>query len=163
MVVIGIDPGKTGGIAFMDPSLNCQTFKMPIYPNSNRIDVGKLQEIFLEKAFKTLLFGEKIAYVERQQVRHGQRGGSIIGENYGRILTVLELLDISYKEVLPWTWKGWLFPGKKTDQNKKIAIEWCVDQGYELPTLRPKGKILHDGVADAICIAKYGWYDFRNS
>jgi len=155
MVVIGIDPGKTGGIAFMNSESNCKAFPLPI--EINRVDVGKLQEIILEQAQYTPVRYKSVAYIERQHVRAMQRGGILIGENYGRVLAVLDLLEIPYVEVLPYTWKGTLFPGVNTKGDKEITVKRCLDQGYKLPTLRPNGKKLHDGVADAICIAAYGW------
>jgi len=30
-----------------------------------------------------------------------------------------------------------------------------LEKGYKLPTLNPKGKKLHDGIADAICMAEF--------
>jgi len=52
-----------------------------------------------------------------------------------------------------------MFPDQKTNKDKDVAIKYCLEAGYELPTLRPKGKKLHDGVADSICIALYGLKD----
>lgn len=163
MIVIGIDPGKYGGIVFMDMGKNCKTFPLPL--TGNRIDVGSLQELIYETGLHDVSFWDRaaggnvewaIAYVEIQQVRHGNMGNLLIGENYGRILAVLELMDITIRLVRSQDWKKAMFPGQKTAGNKDISIQYCLDAGYELPTLRPKGKKLHDGIADAVCIALYG-------
>ena len=160
MVIIGIDPGKTGGVALMNERRNCHTFPLPMV--DNKVDVGALQEIILEYfSGRSTATDSTIwkAYLERQQLRSGNRGNMVIGENYGRITAVLDLLRIPTKEVSPHLWKKTLFPGQKTKGNKEISIKKCLEEGYQLPTLRPRGKILHDGIADAICIALYGWND----
>lgn len=154
MIVVGIDPGKQGGIAFLEKGKNCVggMYKMPL--EGSKVDVGELQTIFLEH----LSIGEEHKiYIEKQQVRARQRGGALIGENYGRIMAVLELLELSIVEVIPKVWKSTLFPGQVTVGRKDISIQRCIDEGYILPTLTLRGKKLHDGIADAICIALYGW------
>jgi len=160
MIVVGIDPGKTGGIAFLEKGKNCEggLYKMPI--NVSKVDVGELQTIFLEH----LSTGEEHqVYIEKQQVRARQRGGALIGENYGRIVAVLELLELTTIEVIPRVWKSTLFPDQVTAGNKEISIQKCINEGYDLPTLKPTGKKLHDGIADAICIALYGWKKLETS
>ena len=160
MIIIGIDPGKQGGMAFMDEGRNCRTFPLPMI--DRKVDVGALQEFILDnyQVFLSSILNRSIlVYLEKQQVRGGQRGQALIGENYGRITAVLDLLKLVTKEIPSPTWKKALFPDQKTHGNKEISIQKCLEWGYELPTLRPKGKKLHDGIADAICIAMYGWYD----
>ena len=147
-------------MAFIDEVRNCQTFPLPIV--DRKVDVGALQEIILEYFSGGSTVTDLVlwrVYLEKQQIRGGQRGQALIGENYGRITAVLDLLRIPTKEVTSPVWKKALFPGKKTYKDKKISIEKCLEEGYTLPTLRPRGKILHDGIADAICIALYGWND----
>ena len=166
MIIIGIDPGKYGGIAFMNKGENTRAFPLPTV--DDRVDVGKLQEMIYEIGYHEVNFwgrahgGEAewaIAYVEVQQTRAGNKGNLLIGANYGRILAVLELMDISIREVTPRKWKGSLFPDQKTEGDKDVSIKYCVEAGYDLPSLRPRGKKLHDGVADAICIAVFGVKD----
>jgi hypothetical protein len=150
----------------MDKGENCKAFPLPV--TGNRIEVGILQELIYEEGFHDVGFWERAsggeaewatAYVEIQQIRSGNRGNLLIGENYGRILAVLEMMDITIRLVRSGDWKKALFPGQKTQGNKDISIQYCLQAGYELPTLRPKGKKLHDGVADSICIALYGLDD----
>jgi len=166
MIIIGIDPGMTGGITFMSEGKNCKSFPLPV--EGKRVDVGKLQELIYEVGFHEVNFWNRvadgeaewaIAYVEVQQIRSGNRGNLLIGENYGRILAVLELMEITIRLTRSGDWKAEMFPGQKTNKDKDVAVQYCLDAGYELPTLRPKGKKLHDGVADSICIALYGLND----
>lgn len=154
MIVVGIDPGKQGGIAFMVRGKDCKAFPLPIV--DRKVDVGKLQELIIENCTAMDFGGHVYAFVEVQQIRSGNRGNLLIGENYGRITAMLDLLTYSTEEVHAWDWKKALFPGKKTKGNKEISIKRCLDEGYDLPTLKPAGKKLHDGIADAICIALYG-------
>ena len=165
MIVTGIDPGKQGGIAFMDEGKNCLAYPLPQV--NGKVDVGKLQELILEYYHSWLskhhswlskhFTFEYKAFIEIQQVRGGQKGQFGIAENYGRITAILDLLSIQIEEVRPVEWKGMLPPREEGETDKDVSIQYCLDLEYKLPTLKPKGKKLHDGIADAICIALYGW------
>jgi hypothetical protein len=171
MVVIGIDPGLNGGIAFIDEGKNCHAFPLP-YNDNKRLNPGELQKLIMEEfydwfegyhaRFKEPNHPWATVYVERQFIRGRQKGALAIGENYGRIMATLELLgEMPVKEVRPVDWKGMLPSREKGQTEKDVSIQYCLDREYEIPTLKPRGKILHDGIADAICIALYGWEEIE--
>ena len=151
MTTLGIDPGKSGGIAIFQNGelLGCE--RMPLA--SGTIDVSALQQIIIENRAES-------AVIEKQHTRGGQGGNLTIGANYGRILAVLELCGVPYREVHPSKWtakiRQWLandlIPVSK--DKKALSATYCQHMGYDVPVLR-SGR-LHDGCTDAVCIGKYG-------
>lgn len=151
MNVLGIDPGKGGGICFIS--------------TQGVVHVGKMVEgkaLFQYLTETRDQFGPMICYLERVSSWRGELNdapGKRFGldkmlANFNRIKNTLELADIPYIIVSSITWQGYL---KKTGvstrgfKNKKNA--W---KGFAIEKFPRKLKQINLATADAICIAWYG-------
>jgi hypothetical protein len=142
-MILGIDPGQSGGLAFVDlDSRQCHLCPMPI--RGGRVDVDTLQDLIVQHY-------PRRAYLEAQRVKSGQRGQALIMLNQGRLEAVLELCGVPYSLLDPKVWQNAI--GVSGDKAKHIdhAAAHC-----RIPTLNPNGRKLHDGIADAVCILLAG-------
>jgi Holliday junction resolvasome RuvABC endonuclease subunit len=147
MIILGIDPGKKGGLAFYNPYDDTFVYNCPMpLDSAGMVDVLQIQDLIICNQ-------ASFAIIEKQQTRGNQRGNMVIGSNYGRLTAVIELCGLKYEEVRPKVWQ------KKLGLNgdKQNTIDWCIRRGYAVPmTSNNKNARHHDGVADAIAIAVYG-------
>jgi Holliday junction resolvasome RuvABC endonuclease subunit len=155
MKIMGIDPGKKGGIVLLSegetvpPSFSCA---MPV--NDLGIDVCRIQEILIEA-------NPQIIYIEKQFVRSGQAGGFAIGRNYGFIESVIVLCGFPYREIYAQSWTSYIKKqmNKKGKYHKEVGLGFCSKKGFEVPTRSTrKNSPFNDGISDAFCIASYGKY-----
>lgn len=143
-LVLGVDPGQSGGLALMDRAGKLQFAEsMPVLRNAvPTVDVRQLGH---------LLAGhhEVFAYVERAQAmpRQGVSSSFNYGVIFGSILTALADLGIGYELVSAAAWKRSL--GLASDKRESIDR---VRQLY--PTFPVKRS--EDGIAEAVLIARYG-------
>lgn len=139
--VIGIDPGKNGGIAFIDTEKaderdGVESYKMPE----------------TEKDLWTLLNGYDlnrcIAFIEKvhSSPQMGVTSAFTFGRGYGTLLGLLTASYVPFEEISPQKWQKALGCMTKGDKNvsKRKAQQ-----------LFPWLKITHAN-ADALLIAKYG-------
>jgi crossover junction endodeoxyribonuclease RuvC len=148
MTIIGIDPGKSGGISVIQGE-HVQLYVMPLTADGN-ISGKRIAEIIGA-------FQPNYIFVEKVHAMPGQGVTSMFtfGEGYGRILGALEALGESYELIAPQTWKKVVL--KDTAKDKTAAIAFC-ERSYPNVSLlaTDKCKKAHDGKADALCIAHYG-------
>lgn len=145
--IIGIDPGLSGGIAFIWKDCNRDTYKMPA-TESDLYDLLNTASGFE---------GPVMAYVEK--VNAGPKMGSSasfkFGQNVGAIRMACIAACIPLEYVSPQKWQkefGLIVKGRglgqgdtdKKNRNKARAQE-----------LFPELKITH-AIADALLIAEYG-------
>ena len=145
MKFIGIDPGKSGGIAMIYNG-DAWAWKMPKQITEVHKILGDIT--YAARAFCLLEFVHAMP---------GQGVTSMFsfGENYGMLQGVLTADYIDFELVTPQKWQKefeLISPGltktEKKNKNKQAAIKLY-------PTHRgPKGKITH-ATADAILIAEY--------
>jgi hypothetical protein len=156
MLIFGIDPGKAGAIAAIDDGEVYKTTIMPI--------VGK--ELDLD-AISTWIYDiatdrDCIAYIEKVHSMPSQGVASMFSFGYsvGVMHGILAALSIPRYLVAPQTWKGFLL--KDTKKDKDAAVAYCrrtFPRTSLLATERCHKP--HDGIADAICIAQYGYIKHR--
>jgi crossover junction endodeoxyribonuclease RuvC len=144
MHYIGIDPGKKGGVSFIN-DFKYMSIPMPI--NSiGEIDVRALYN-FLE------IDDERFCILEKSQSMPGQSSISTFtyGQGYGKIKAVLELMKMPYEEIHPMKWKK-EFQLVKKDKKHSVAV---AEKMFPDEIFRgPKGGIL-DGKAESILLAEY--------
>ena len=141
MNILGIDPGQSGGIAFLwwkDPLV----FKMP---DTERDVLNILEEIKTEKIGKRPFF----AYIEAVHAMPKQGVSSTFkfGMNYGMLRAFLIALGIPFETVTPVKWQTAL--GCRTGGNKNVTKRKAQE-------LYPHIKITH-AIADALLIATFGY------
>lgn len=171
MIVLGIDPGVSGGLAYLD---------------GERIEV----EVMFVKADGTVdaaalaqwlrhLGLPSFAVIERQQHRHGNDAASSFkaGRGYEALQATLQVLGVPYVVAGPKDWQKALGltvtkpkmpkePKAKAKAErahsknvKKAAAAYCQRRfpGIKLRPEAGKGSKsdFHDGMTDALCIAEY--------
>jgi hypothetical protein len=144
VIVIGIDPGKSGGIAWWRPTAHHAAMKMPA------------TERDLADVMKDLADNDCFAYIEKVHAMPGQGVTSMFtfGQNYGFLRGCLIAHGIPFEEVTPQKWQkefGLVFPKKMglTPTEKKNRHKAKAQQ------LFPHLKVTH-ATADALLIAEYG-------
>ena len=147
MVYIGIDPGKNGGIAFIET----------IFHKPNGVSV----EVFDESRFVSLLKNLKnqeysckcIVEHVHAMPKQGVSSTFNFGVNFGFIQGVLKAYNIPYELVTPQKWKKEF--SCTSDKNTSIDVCKRLFPGVNLKaTVRCKKD--HDGMAEALLIAEYG-------
>lgn len=140
MIVVGIDPGKTGAVSVMKPTGLHTINKMPDTP----------KDIYLLfKAIKLAYRDEEIvAYLERIYGTAASGGNAMVnfGKNSGHIEMALIVLKIKYIEVRSQDWQKEL--GCLTGSNKNISKR-------KAQAIFPGVHITHT-TADALLIGHYG-------
>ncbi len=146
MGVIGIDPGFSGAIAYVDKYGNVDVIDMPIIKGKkNELDGGAIRS-FLHR------YNYDMAFIEKAQSMPGQ-GISSTGrymEGYGRIRGICEGMKIPYTLVHPRTWKRIMMADMPKDKGQSIVRVKQLFPEIDLPRKKDHGK------ADAILIAEYG-------
>ena len=149
MIVIGIDPGKKGGVVVLR---NCGD----VTKVDNALMMPSSASDLAEIVAPPLLVGGWVAYVENVHAMPGQGVTSMFnfGKGFGEILGVLAALNIRTELVSPQKWKRAVLAG--TDRDKAAAIRF-VQENYPAIDLTPgRCRVPQDGIADAVCIAHYG-------
>lgn len=143
MRIIGIDPGRRGGVALATTQGVVDSEMMP----------GSLQELvaLIEQWEVTH------AYVEKAQARPGQGVTSMFnyGCGFGKTLGVLVAKKIPFRQVSPTEWTRALHKGFEgataKDRSKNAALSMFPNLGM----FGPRGAFL-DGIADAALICEFG-------
>ena len=145
MIYIGIDPGKNGGIAFIDTFQ--QSYDVYVFSEETL-----LKKLYRFSKYKT----DSIKCVlEKVNAMPGQGVVSMFnfGQNYGFIQGVLKAYGIPYELVTPQKWKKEF----SCTSDKNTSIEVCKRL---FPNVNLKAtercKKDHDGIAEALLIAEYG-------
>lgn len=136
MIIIGIDPGKNGGIAWIDDGRACFE-KIPatlrdLFELFESIRLGTHCRAFLEQVHSSPQMGVKSAFT--------------FGNGFGHLEMALTAVRIPFERVRPQVWQKAMGCMSKGDKNvtKRRAQE-----------LFPELKITH-ATADALLIAQYG-------
>tara|TARA_R100000664_G_C2752314_1_gene139604 strand:- start:1865 stop:2437 length:573 start_codon:yes stop_codon:yes gene_type:complete len=139
MIYIGVDPGKSGGIAFIDDENNLQCFRFNQDLDALISDIKIIRKI--DKCVAKL---ELVHSFPNQ----GVRSTFSFGENYGIWQGILSALDIKYTKVTPKKWMSHYGVLPKVKKDRKNKLKEIAQKGY------PDTKVTLY-VADAILIAKY--------
>ena len=146
--IIGIDPGASGGIAWIDPDGRACVEKMPetlqdLWELIESIKTSGSNEARLWKAC-----GSITAYLEEVHSMPGQGVASSFkfGRGFGNLEMALTAAGIPFERVRPQKWQAALGCLTKGDKNvsKRKAQELFPDQ-----------KVTH-ATADALLIAEFG-------
>lgn len=165
MIIVGIDSGVTGGVAFIGER-SASVFDMPV----RAVRVGekmrnKLDAYALAKLLRTNCPAEEgtkgvIVYLEQlharaEQGNTGRRNGmqsqGAMMELFGGICATLDILRMQVVPVYPIAWKNYYaLPSSKTAAREMATRLY---RGLESDFRRVKD----DGRAEAMLIAHYGW------
>jgi crossover junction endodeoxyribonuclease RuvC len=99
-----------------------------------------------------------VVYIEKVHAMPGQGVTSMFsfGEGYGGLKGVCATLGLPYNLVTPQAWKKKVLAG--TSKDKEAAVDFCRRRYPQVNLLATeRSRVPHDGMADALCIATYGW------
>lgn len=142
---LGIDPGKSGGVAFIDAKSGVVSTEV--------FDEGNLVELCTEMADNGDV-KRAVCCLEKVGARpaQGSVSGFNFGQNFGYIRGVLASFKIPYQEITPQKWKKEF--GLNSD--KSLSVEVCRKLFPDIGLLAtPKCKKPHDGMAEALLMAEY--------
>ena len=153
MVIIGIDPGKKGGIAVLTTAGKLVSY----HRLEGVIDlVNYLRNTATSEKGVCRVYVEKCQAMSKGGVKQGVKGMFNYGMGFGKILGVLSGLGLSHDLVSPRTWQKKMIPGAKIGESKQAAKVKAF-QLYPNESFIPTGcRTPHDGVIDAVLIAEYG-------
>lgn len=139
---IGIDPGKTGGIAVVDENgeiIDCSLF-------SKWLDMSVLLQSGYNSGKSSLVLLEEVHAMPGQ----GVSSMFNFGANYGGWVSLLEATQIPYVSVRPQKWQKYILGTFPKGESKIRAYEY-VTKRYPKLNLKKKDS----GIVDAICMALY--------
>ena len=146
-MIVGIDPGQTGGIAGIQPTGGCVARPMPV--TGKDID-GHAIAAELRALAPEVVILEKVHAMPKQGVSSTFK----FGMGFGLVIGVCEALGIPYRLVTPQSWKKVVLAGTAKDKDAAISF---VRRAYPAVDLTPgRKRVPHDGMADAVCLAEYG-------
>lgn len=142
---IGIDPGKSGGIAFVNDKGQAWAYKMP----DSGADILDILRDYCFTKFMTYAneYYTPFACIEKVGPMPGQGVVSMFtfGEGYGALQMALLALKIPFERVTPQTWQKAL--GCRTGGDKNVSKRRAQE-------LFPDIKVTH-AIADALLIAEH--------
>lgn len=138
---IGIDPGKSGGIAVVDSTGLAYAHKMP---ETERDILDALIEIKAQSMRDEIPCRAALEFV-RTMPQNGVKASFTFGMSYGGLRMALLAVGIPFVEVLPRKWQASIgcMTGGDKNVSKAKAQEMFPDQ-----------KITH-AIADALLIAEW--------
>jgi hypothetical protein len=161
-IVIGIDPGKTGGAVALDLEGNPIEWIAANHPQEGYTVKATGGALYIPTEMATWIADLKedyqilLAITEKQQARPLEGRTSVLKTGYGWGLWVgiLAALAVPYKVEPPGVWTRAVFGSmpKGTDR-KGRAIATARAQVPALPLTWGRKTKAHDGLADACCMA----------
>lgn len=155
LIVLGIDPGTSGGWALLDRYGCAKVFDTPTVAakrGKTALDVDTAA--LMSQLDAAADFSLVRAFVEQVQSRPRQGGQFQFGVNYGRILGALEAAGIPITHVSSSKWKPAMgLRGEDKSMSVKLAEQLFPALKSQL--YGPRGAGL-DGRAEALLISYYG-------
>lgn len=163
--IIGIDPGLEGATVMVDTVAK----QIAYIPHSEILKSADfINGLSYLSACKKMVdaVGEGVAdtvILEMVITLSRNQGIKTVAANWGVIKAVWDILGFKILAVAPNVWKG-IMVGKDLARRygKQSSVLVCQKKGYVIPTSRPAGKKLHDGIADAILMAEWGEMKLRS-
>lgn len=155
-VVIGIDPGLSGGIAMTGlTEVVCTYSVMPVIKAKGGTELDgaailNFFEVHRERFEICLVALEKVHAMPKQGVSSTFK----FGMGFGEIQGIIKALRLPLELVTPQAWMKQVLHGTSRDKGQAIAY---VKRRFPMINLKatPRCTKDHDGIADAICIAEW--------
>lgn len=151
MLILGIDPGLQGALAFLTPAGALTVHDMPVIRPGKRGIIDRVELARIIDAAGPIA----AAYVEHSGVRPGEGGVGAFSYGHGRgvIIGILTAHFIPIFEPHPVTWKkaAAIRAGSGKDASLAMAKAiWQKDAGLF-------ARLKDNGRADSALIGLYGW------
>jgi len=150
-VIIGVDPGLTGGLAAISSEWHPRLAPMPTI--GKQIDFGQLSEWL--RLYGVVSGGQ--VFLERAQAfpKMGRSACFNYGASYWGVQAICACLKIPCTLVPPAKWHRALVVGRDGDP-KMRALQTVMRLFPDVDLIIGKGKKPHQGVVDALLIAEWG-------
>jgi len=152
-IFLGIDNGKQGAIVGVDNNENI-IFKRIMPLKDKEYDVGQLQCDFkmLAHQFTCVVCLEK-AY---SMPYNSGKSDFKMGFQYAQLQTMMIYNDIEFVITTPQRWMKGVLKGIKAKNTKEASISFVTTKWPTVDWKRTsRCKNIHDGLADAACMALY--------
>ena len=153
MIIIGIDPGLSGGIAVLDNNKVLELFDMPVMAdgkkNKKQLNSALLAKLIKEKTSNS---SESAVIVEQVNAMPGQGVTSMFnfGQTFGAIKGICATLELPIFFVRPSKWKKHFeLINSSKDASRTKAIEMYPNLAEKLSKKKDVNK------SDAILIARF--------
>ena len=153
MIIIGIDPGLSGGIAVLDNNKVLELFDMPVMAdgkkNKKQLNSALLAKLIKENTSNT---NESAVIVEQVNAMPGQGVTSMFnfGQTFGAIKGICATLELPIFFVRPSKWKKHFeLINSSKDASRTKAIEMYPHLAEKLSKKKDVNK------SDAILIARF--------
>lgn len=147
MIICGIDPGKTGGVAFLDPDARVLVVHpMPdISTYADMLDFHHPYHVFIEKA--------------QSMPKQGIVSAFNYGTHFGELGGVLIAMKIPFTLVHPSTWTRVLHTGTRGAEKKSKSLQAAqrIFPGESWLPPETKCRNPQSGMFEAALIAEWGW------
>lgn len=166
MGVLGIDPGKSGALAFYDGTYT-KFFPLPF--QHGEIDILELNKITFMLPLDCIVIEEQNTFAS-----DGRYGVFTMGINYGRLLAWAEQRCSQLCRVRPQVWQQSHGISLKHEKGTPAAQKKAATKAAALARLKSLNPLLadqttgprggnRDGIVDAILIAIWGHNELRRS
>jgi crossover junction endodeoxyribonuclease RuvC len=164
-VVVGIDPGKTGGAVALGLDGSALEWIAANHPEEGYTVKGKGGGHYIPSAMALWLYDVDQDYkvvgvvVEQQQARPIEGRSSVFttGYGFGIWIGILAALRFRYTVAKPTVWTRAVFGSKpKGDEKKARSVTTAAARVPDLPLTWGRKTKPHDGLSDAACLALYG-------
>lgn len=155
--VIGIDPGKTGGMAAISHAGS--VIVTPVFVAGKDLDGPRIADwIWNYVKLGGILCIEKVHSMPQE----GSSSSFTFGKGVGVFYGIAAAMLIPLYEVTPQAWKKAVLAG--TAKDKRAAIDYCIRRfPYISLMATEQSKKPHDGMADALCIACYAVEKYKDT
>lgn len=156
-IYLGIDPGKQGGMAALEDMYGGVMFAQPTPVAGNELDLALITKYLSELKSEDV---EVVAVIEKVHSMPSQGVASMFsfGMSTGMMHGIVAALGYPRFLVAPQTWKNKIL--HDTAKDKDAAIAYCRRVYPYAPLFENRNDKAHTGVADAICIARYGYESY---
>jgi hypothetical protein len=163
MIILSVDPGKSGAIVVTDYLLGLHNVKiqshvMPLLKNGKDYDIRQIRDVILNS-------GAELILVEDVHSVHGSSsaGNFAFGFGVGLIRGMIEISNIPYQLVAPKTWQKEAWVGINKVKDAKLNSQAAVHRLFPGVNLKATARSVkdHDGIIDALLIGYYGYLRFN--
>jgi crossover junction endodeoxyribonuclease RuvC len=149
-VILAIDPGLKGALAFLRANNRVETFDMPVFKAKKG---SELDEAALSRMLDSRSRDIEFAILERQWARPTDGGPQAfkVGCNFGALKMLLASNFIPYRQVTPQAWKRYMgLIGEGKDASRAAATKALPQDADQWRLAK------HEGRAEAALMAVYG-------
>ena len=149
-IIVGIDPGFSGAVAFLWPNMKLEIHDMPVLKNTKgktELNLHILHELLTPEGDEP-----HMAVIEQVAAMRGQGVSSMFrfGETYGATQMAVAAHAMPIHYVTPAKWKGHFKLSRDKGVSRSVAIQRFPKNAADF------SRVKDDGRAEAALIALYG-------